>query len=187
MRKLFLNIYQLTFIIHGYVFMSSSQKELIVEDLYNQGQRRPGKFKTYMDLLQKLASDKYFRTLFYFRTAGPIVNLLRIVFPRDNRLTIDINTKIGGGVVLAHPYSSIINAERIGKNLYINQLVTIGENNGKKPIIGNNVKLYTNSTIIGGITIGDNVVVGAGSVVVKDVPSNSVVAGNPAKIIRTIQ
>jgi serine O-acetyltransferase len=36
----------------------------------------------------------------------------------------------------------------------------------------------------GGITIGDNVIVGAGSVVVKDVPSDCVIAGNPAKVVR---
>lgn len=41
-------------------------------------------------------------------------------------------------------------------------------------------------TIIGNVNIGDNVIVGAGSVVVKDVPSNCVVAGNPAKIIKYI-
>lgn len=41
-------------------------------------------------------------------------------------------------------------------------------------------------TIIGDITIGDNVIVGAGSVVTKDVPSNCIVAGNPAKVIKTL-
>lgn len=41
-------------------------------------------------------------------------------------------------------------------------------------------------TIIGGVHIGDNVMVGAGSVVVKDIPDNCVVAGNPAKIIKQI-
>ena len=41
-------------------------------------------------------------------------------------------------------------------------------------------------TIIGPVHIGDNVIIGAGSVVVKDVPSNCVVAGNPAKVIRTL-
>ena len=59
----------------------------------------------------------------------------------------------------------------------------MGEVNGKRPTIGNNVSIYTGAIIIGGITIGDNVKIGAGTVVVKDVPSNSVVVGSPAKIL----
>ena len=55
-----------------------------------------------------------------------------------------------------------------------------------KPIeIMDNVFIGCNSTILGGITIGNNVVVAAGSVVTKDVPPNSVVAGNPAKVIES--
>ena len=50
--------------------------------------------------------------------------------------------------------------------------------------IGRNCFVAVNSTILPGITIGDEVIVGAGSVVTKDVPSNVIVAGNPAKIIR---
>lgn len=53
-----------------------------------------------------------------------------------------------------------------------------------KPItVGNNVWFGGNVVVLGGVTIGDNVVIGAGSVVTKDVPSNSVAVGNPCKII----
>ncbi len=52
--------------------------------------------------------------------------------------------------------------------------------------IGNNVWVGGNSVILPGVTIGDNCVIGAGSVVNKDIPDNSIVAGNPCKIIRTI-
>ncbi len=51
-------------------------------------------------------------------------------------------------------------------------------------VIGDNVSLGANVTVIGNVHIGNNVIVGAGSVVIKDVPDNCVVAGNPAKIIR---
>ena len=55
-----------------------------------------------------------------------------------------------------------------------------------KPIeVMNNVFIGCNSTILGGIRIGNNVVIAAGSVVTKDVPDNSVVAGNPARVIET--
>jgi len=50
--------------------------------------------------------------------------------------------------------------------------------------IGNRVSIGTSATILGGITIGDNAIVGAGSVVTKEVPENAIVAGNPARIKR---
>lgn len=52
--------------------------------------------------------------------------------------------------------------------------------------IGNKVWIASDSTILPGITIGDGAIIGAGSVVTKDVPQNTIVAGNPAKIIKTI-
>lgn len=54
-----------------------------------------------------------------------------------------------------------------------------------KPItVGNNVWIGGNATVLPGVTIGDNVVIGAGSVVNKDIPSNSVAVGNPCKVIK---
>ena len=52
--------------------------------------------------------------------------------------------------------------------------------------IGNNIFIGMNSTILKGVTIGDNVIIGANSLVNKDIPANSVVAGNPAKVICSI-
>jgi len=66
--------------------------------------------------------------------------------------------------------------------------VTIGRNpNGTSidtPTIGDNVYVYSNAIVAGDIVIGNNVTIGAGSVVLKSVESNSVVAGNPAKRIK---
>lgn len=57
-----------------------------------------------------------------------------------------------------------------------------------KPIkVGNNVWIGGNVTVLPGVTIGDNVTIGAGSVVVKDIPSNVVVIGNPCKVIKEIK
>lgn len=56
-----------------------------------------------------------------------------------------------------------------------------------KPIkIGRNVWIGSNSTVLPGVTVGDNAVIGAGSVVTKDIPENTVAAGNPARVIKTI-
>lgn len=56
-----------------------------------------------------------------------------------------------------------------------------------KPItVGSNVWFGGNVTVLPGVTIGDNVVIGAGSVVTHDIPSNSVAVGNPCRVIRTL-
>ena len=56
-----------------------------------------------------------------------------------------------------------------------------------KPVrIGNDVWIGGNCTILPGVTIGDNVTIGAGSVVTKDIPSNSVAVGNPCRVIKNI-
>ena len=89
-------------------------------------------------------------------------------------------------MLIAHPYSTIINAEKIGDNFSCIHCTTLGDKDGGRPMLGNNVMLGANVTIIGPVHIGNNVTIGAGSVVVKDVPDNCVVAGNPAKIIRYI-
>ncbi|GEA71273.1 hypothetical protein LDE02_14100 [Lactobacillus delbrueckii subsp. lactis] len=52
--------------------------------------------------------------------------------------------------------------------------------------VGNNVWIGGGVRVVPGVTIGDNSVIGAGSVVVKDVPANSVAAGNPCRVIREI-
>ena len=80
-----------------------------------------------------------------------------------------------------------MNAESIGKDFSCIHCTTLGKKGDKRPVIGDNVSLGCNVTIIGGVHIGNNVTIGAGSVVVKDVPDNCVVAGNPAKIIRNIK
>lgn len=53
-------------------------------------------------------------------------------------------------------------------------------------IVGNNVWIGTNVTVVPGVTIGDNCVIGAGSVVTKDIPDNTVAVGNPCKVIKSI-
>ena len=93
---------------------------------------------------------------------------------------------IGEGMWIAHPYATILNAESIGKNFRCIHCTTLGAGKNGIPTIGDNVSLGANVVIIGGVKIGNNVIIGAGSVVVKDIPDNSVAVGNPAKVIKTL-
>lgn len=99
-------------------------------------------------------------------------------------------TQIGEGFYLGHWGSLVINPNaKIGINCNIAQGVTIGQQNRGKnegyPVIGNGVWIGPNAVIVGGITIGDNVLIGPNSYVNFNVPSDSVVIGNPGKIYPT--
>ena len=74
----------------------------------------------------------------------------------------------------------------VGRNCMIGQGVTIGGKSGwyEVPVIGDNVEMNAGARILGPVRIGNNVIIGANAVVVKDVPDNCVVAGVPARIIR---
>lgn len=78
----------------------------------------------------------------------------------------------------------IINCRSIGNNCTANAGVIVGNNKGEMAVIGNNVNLTIGCKVIGGVHIGDNVIVAPNSVVVKDVPDNAVVSGVSAKILK---
>ena len=111
--------------------------------------------------------------------------ITRIIFSAD----IPYNLSIGKGTKFPHcALGSLFHpAVRIGENCVILHGVTIGGKAGRNglPIIGNNVWIGTHAIILGDIHIGDNSIIGAGSIVLKDVEPNSVVAGNPARVIKT--
>ena len=76
----------------------------------------------------------------------------------------------------------------IGDDVLIYQNVTLGgtgkEKGKRHPTIGSNVVIGTGAKVLGGIAVGDNVKIGAGSVVVKPVPDNSTVVGIPGRVVR---
>lgn len=106
-------------------------------------------------------------------------------------IEIAMRCEIGEGLYFPHTVGTVIGAQRIGKNAVIYHNVTfgakeidIGYHDDQRPIVGDNVIVGSGAKVLGGITIGDNVVIGANAVVVESVPSNVVVGGIPAKIIR---
>ncbi|GEQ86799.1 serine acetyltransferase [Patiriisocius marinistellae] len=105
-------------------------------------------------------------------------------------ISIPYTTKIGRELYIGHFGNIIINANAIiGDNCNISQGVTIGvSGRGRKrgvPIIKNNVYIGAQATIAGSIIVNDNSVIGANSLVVKDVAPSTTVVGVPAKMIST--
>jgi len=112
--------------------------------------------------------------------------LMRLCFSSDIHPGVIIGKNCsfphdGLGLLIANP------TIRIGDNCTILHGVTFGGRGSHKgrPIIGNNVLIGCHAIVLGPVHIGDNAVIGAGSVVIHDVPENTIVAGNPAKIIGT--
>lgn len=184
-------LFAFLYIPHIMVYILSKKKRLLVDsDLQLRGEKLNIALPLCLRFLYFIHNDRYFRNLYYHRV-GPVVALIIGWWrPGDRYFVISKTTEIGEGAYFAHPFSTEINAKSIGKNFSCRHLTTIGNkkdgDNENRPVIGDNVNLGVNVTIIGPVHIGDNVIVGAGSVVVKDVPSNCVVAGNPAKKIKTL-
>lgn len=102
---------------------------------------------------------------------------------------IPYQAMIGSGTRLAYGGIGVVihQDSRIGCNCTIGQQVTIGGGNTKYPgvpVVKDNVHIYKGAIVFGGITIGNNVTIGANAVVNKPIPDNAVVAGVPAKILR---
>lgn len=145
---------------------------------------------TLYDFVDLLVFFPQFRSLVYSRLktehnyAAKICGLFATPLP-----LLDIDSKnIDGGMFIQHGYGTIIAPRSIGKNCWVNQGVTIGYTNATDcPTIGDNVTIYCGAKVLGNVTVGDNSIIAANAVVVKDVPSNVVVGGVPAKIIKYIE
>lgn len=131
------------------------------------------------------AKNKEYRFVFYYRLG---YDARAIWWLASRPETLRCKTPIvGPGFYINHGHSTRINAKSIGKNFQVWQNVTIGVKtqfkNDTIPTIGDNVRICSGACVCGDITIGNNVTIGANSVVMKSVPDNCVVAGNPARII----
>lgn len=147
------------------------------------------------DKLRNPSGGYVLRYLWLFRKAGSTRNkviktICRILLKRYRLkygLEIPIETKIGKGLYLGHAFNITINPNtEIGDNCNIHKGVLIGqENRGQRkgaPKLGNKVWIGINAAIVGKVTIGDDVLIAPNSYVNCDVPSHSVVYGNPCII-----
>ena len=162
----------------------SSQKQIIENDLmrWEINGNYLLNWNVYLKLSMLLICKREFRNLFYKRI-GRISYLFRIILrPLDN---VSITAcQIGPGFVMIHGFMTIINSSSIiGRNCTMMHNVTVGGGKNGSPVIGDNVFIGTGAIIIGGIRIGNNVKIGAGAIVVDDIPDNSVVVCDKAKIL----
>ena len=129
-------------------------------------------------------SQRSFRNVFYYRIEWEkrqkkLLSIAKKLLKACD--TIEIWGDIDGGLKIAHNYC-VINVKKCGKHLNVMQGVTIGADGGS-PIIGDNVVIFANAVVFGPITVGNEAVIGAGTIVNKDIPEKAVVAGNPFKIL----
>lgn len=106
------------------------------------------------------------------------------VIERKTGIHVEGNPNFGKGLIIGHYGRIIINGStQFGEQIYITHGVTIGRNaTGKKkgvPVIGNRVRIGANAVIVGNVHIGDDVMIAPNAFVNIDVPSHSVVVGNP--------
>lgn len=140
-----------------------------------------------------------FKVMLHYRIAHKLYQkkhyfLARWVSQRAVRKTgIEIHpgARIGEGFFIDHGHGVIIGETTvIGDNVTLYQGVTLGgtgkEHGKRHPTIGSNVMISAGAKILGSFTIGDNSKIGAGSVVLHEVPPNSTVVGVPGRVVKRI-
>lgn len=134
----------------------------------------------------------WFRIGSYLKEKGGVCILLRFPVALIYRhyeykfgIHMPFGTLVGGGLHFPHFGAvNVNNGAYIGRNCTIYQGVTIGSMRGQgTPVIGDNCVLFSGAKVIGRVTLGDYVAVGAGAVVVNNVPNGCVVGGVPAKVL----
>ena len=154
--------------------------------LFDYNRLRPSQQKEKSELLRKMFShmgkDCYIETPFHANWGGKFCSFgdqvyanFNLTLVDDAPITVGNNVMFGPNVVLCtatHPILPALRKKVAQYNLPVS--------------IGNNVWIGANCIVMPGVTIGDNSVIGAGSVVTRDIPANSLAAGNPCRVIRLI-
>ncbi|MCR4677121.1 MAG: hypothetical protein K5679_00015 [Lachnospiraceae bacterium] len=177
------------FMVLAYRLLDEENKKLVDADATRYTKWDKTEKLSRAGVVRKALKYKEFRSviLFRLRKGGRLARTFGKIgswfYPTYK--SIELGGEIGGGIYVSHSFSAVY--AMAGKNLRIGPGVVVGRVGKYFPHIGDNVYLAANSTVIGNVIIGNNVIVGAGSVVTKDIPDNSVVVGNPARVIREIK
>lgn len=114
----------------------------------------------------------------------PIALVLQYINKLFNHCVIGAKADFAKGFVLMHPVAVVINSKVSGgMNVTLESSVVIGDTKGQSPTMGNRIFVGAGAKIIGGMTIGDDVNIGANAVVVKDIPNMTTAVGVPVKLI----
>jgi acetyltransferase-like isoleucine patch superfamily enzyme len=135
----------------------------------------------FSDLIGKELDDGFSLIPPFYTTGGENIRVGRDVFINQNCTMYDLGGIDIGDDVMIGPNVSIITSGHPLEPALRRAFVT-----AKPIVIERNVWIAAGVTIIGGVTIGENAVVAAGSVVTRDVPPNTLAGGNPARVIRSI-
>ncbi|MDR3099096.1 MAG: sugar O-acetyltransferase [Paraburkholderia sp.] len=135
----------------------------------------------FSELIGKQVDDSFSLIPPFYTTGGVDISVGRNVFINQNCTFYDLGgLDIADDVMIGPNVSIITSGHPIEPSRRRSGVVA------KPVVIGRNVWIAAGAIIIGGVTVGENSVVAAGSVVTRDVPPNTLVAGNPARVIRSI-
>ncbi|WNJ19756.1 hypothetical protein [Pontibacter sp. G13] len=146
-------------------------------------------------LIKTLRKSRSFKITFWFRLAQymnqhmiPVVgHLIKWKYRRvTNRYCVDLplGTQVGKGLMIYHCYGLVVHQDTvIGDNCSLSHQVTLAVEKGGTPVLKDKVRVSPGAKIVGGVTLGTGVVVGANSVVIKDVPDHAITVGIPNRII----
>ena len=167
--------------------------ELIRSDRYRYlGIKEKGVTIVLKSILQTLFPTRHHSLpiLFWFRLSQyrgwlwPLCRWMYALISRNALIDIPVRTKIGYGFYIGHGMCIVINGGTvIGNNVNISHFVSIGTNNSTPSVIGDNVYIAPNASIVEDVRIGNNATIGAGAVITKDVPEKGTAVGVPAHIV----
>ncbi len=159
---------------------------LIKSDRYRISGRTESSISIFLKTLKPFNSSILFwlRLNQYKGWLWPICRVIYLHVRRKAQVQIPASTKIGYGLCISHSICMVVNGGTIiGNNVNLSQFLNIGTNHDTPAIIGDNVYIGPQVSIIEDVRIGNNSTIGAGAVVTKDVPENATAAGVPAKVL----